>query len=110
MAVIRVRLQSPFLKSYQLSEFTHYIYEAEAEARKDVEVDAEAETWRSANEIAERDTEKARKMRGPGPAEREGEGAGRVSDTSNESQLLELVYEERAAIDVESYLLEQASI
>ena len=71
---------------------------AEAETREEVEADAEVETRRSANEDAERDAEKAGKVRGP--AEWKTEPA--ESDTSNESQLLELVYEER---DVESYLL-----
>ena len=59
---------------------------AGAEAREEVEASAEAETRRSANEDAERerDAEKAGKVRGPAE-----------SDTSNESQRLELVYEER---------------
>ena len=68
---------------------------AEAEAREEVEANAEAETRRSANEDAERErdreTEKAGKVRGPAEWKRERA----ESDTSNESQLLELVYEER---------------
>ena len=63
-----------------------------------MEADAETETRRSANKDAERERERRRESR-----QREKEGAGRESDTSNESQLLELVYEERAVIDVESY-------
>ena len=83
-------------------KFKPKLERAEAEAREVVETDAEAENRRSDNEDAERErerererkAEKAGKVRRP---ENESEWS-RQSDTSNESQLLELVYEERGDV------------
>ena len=81
---------------------------AEAEASEEVKAKEKAETRRSANENAERETQRK-------PAEWEDrqreskEPSERVTRAIKE-QLLELVYEESAVMDVESYLHEHANI